>query len=69
MKNVFACEDTRFTDSEDRHAVFIFAKGSPSLTTTICSHKASQLVSKLGAMAQKHFNLKSTTVTGIPMKV
>lgn len=43
-------------------------KGSPSLSTTICSHKASQLVSKLGAMAQKHFNLKSTTVTGIPMK-
>ncbi|XP_078356218.1 integrator complex subunit 13-like, partial [Oculina patagonica] len=41
---------------------------STLLSTTICSHKASQLVSKLGAMAQKHYNLKSTTVTGIPMK-
>lgn len=43
-------------------------KDSASLSATICSHKASQLVSKLGAMAQKHFNLRSTTVTGIPMK-
>jgi len=72
------------TTVNDRHADLIFVhvpqsgdsgkftekapKASPSLSTTICSHKASQLVSKLGAMAQKHFNLKSTTVTGIPMK-
>lgn len=43
-------------------------KSSANLTATIYSHKASQLVSKLSNMAQKHFNLKSTTVTGIPMK-
>lgn len=43
-------------------------KGSSLLSITISSHKASQLVSKLSIMAQKHFHLKSTTVTGIPMK-
>lgn len=43
-------------------------KTSSSLSVTIYSYKASQLVSKFSVMAQKHFNLKSTTVTGIPMK-
>lgn len=43
-------------------------KTSSSFSTTVFSYKATQLVSKLSTMAQKHFNLKSTTVTGIPMK-
>jgi hypothetical protein len=39
------------------------------MSVNIHSIKSSQLVIKMSLIVQKHFTLKSTTVTGIPMKV
>ncbi|CAB4015039.1 Hypothetical predicted protein, partial [Paramuricea clavata] len=43
-------------------------KPMSSISVSVQIMKASQLVSKMASLVQRHFNLKSTIVTGIPMK-
>lgn len=43
---------------------------SPILSTEVHAVKSGRhLAAKLGILVQQHYNLASTTVTGIPMKV
>lgn len=48
--------------------IFFFTQVSPFLTVEVHSIKASALHSKLSHLILSHYDLASTTVTGIPMK-
>lgn len=50
------------------HPFWLFQAMS-NLSVSVQTMKASQLVLKMTSLVQRHFNLKSTVVTGIPMKV